>query len=111
MQFIGTADPFIWMVRKEGYGIFGPEEASTLFGDQCKAEEGPWIGPAMSPKKAFLDWRTYAPLRDHTALFRTFIDLDCSSESIVNFANRFGLLKDAERGEPIATWETAIATM
>jgi hypothetical protein len=99
------------MVRRAGHNVVSPEEALELFGDGCGGTSGPWIGPTTSPQEKRIGFDTYVPLRDNAALFRTFIDLECSPEPIVNFANRFGLLTDPERGEPVSTWERAIATM
>lgn len=56
------------------------------------------------------DWEQYAPLQ-RTALFRTFGDLyRHSSESIVAFANQFGLLTHPQQGEPIGLWGTGNRT-
>lgn len=65
--------------------------------------------------------RPYAPLIDHPALFRAFADLTGTSEAIVTFADRYGLLggsmarrflvPDSDEigiGEPIEAWQDEI---
>jgi hypothetical protein len=55
--------------------------------------------------------RKYAPMSENPGLFRTFIDLDSSPASLVNFADKFGLLTDSDRCEPVSIWEEAITRM
>jgi hypothetical protein len=121
---------FIWYCHESGYQIgphlvpqwllhgaravhvYSAEEnrAMKAHVDESGRSDTAWIRPVDPSTRADKVKRRYAPLRD-TALFRKFADVECTSESTLNFANQFGLLTDAEKGESLATWTAAIADM
>ncbi len=74
-------------------------EASARFG-------GEWVKPLGVSAGSEKPVRTYS-LRN-PALFRTFAGVRNEHDSIVAFADRYGLLTDAEEGESIDTWTSAI---
>jgi hypothetical protein len=78
---------FSWPVHEGGYGWGAP-----VPGSYCPEDEG-WYRPLI-PVDAAPRVRRYEPLREHSALFRTFGDLDIGleGEGIVKFANQYGLL-------------------
>src|ERR1022692_1657996 len=109
---------FIWYCYKMGYQIDAPPLVFSR--EELRLEERPaepdrfddcWIRPVKSSTRSTKAWRRYAPLRDDSALFFTFADLEFERNSVVDFASRFGLLTDPEKGEPLATWRAAIADM
>jgi hypothetical protein len=102
---------FIWSLHESGHAVVALKsialKGSEIVSGDTAISDDQWIVPVNRIRRH----RRYAPLRTHTALFRTFVDLDPSPESIVNFADRFGLLTDPDKGEPLATWRSAIADM
>jgi hypothetical protein len=106
---------FEWFVAHEGYccavapwqdlGAAQPTEAPVLFPD------------------ATLHWRRYAPMEEYPVLYRTFAELDASPESLLGFANTYGLLglwgnvwpgsttTMPVHGEAVAHWEEAMRDM
>ena len=103
---------FIWCLPEAGHHVvseWGLGEAQHLSGDESRRIDYPWVRPIESSGKE--SWRRYAPLESNPALFRRFVDVGQSQESIVDFADRFGLLTDPEKGEPLATWRAAITDM
>jgi hypothetical protein len=101
---------FVWPLNKAGHEVSNQEVVKACFTayiDESVSSESQWIRPVGGKKR----WYRYAPLHSNTALFRTFIDLDGGSQSIVDFANRFGLLTNPEEGEPLALWKAAVAEM
>jgi hypothetical protein len=104
-------DEFVWPLNKAGYEIskhhFVQEAYLGEFLGESGSPETEWIRPLGGGRRS----HRYAPLRGNTALFRTFVDLDGGPQSIVDFANRFGLLTNPEEGEPLALWEAAVAEM
>jgi len=94
---------FYWTVSQAGHGLI-PNVVDTAGG--LETRDFKWIEPGSVLK----GWRRYAPLQNN-ALFLNFANLDDRPASILGFANRFGLLTDPERGEPISTWTSSIASM
>jgi hypothetical protein len=98
---------FVWEV-----GDYRLQEAST------DGQVGVWLIPNT--------WgsRSTEPLRDHSALFRTFAATAETPVAILNFANQYGLLggpavkffgvlaeEESSRAEPIERWLTEIQLM
>jgi hypothetical protein len=54
--------------------------------------------------------RTYSPA-DHPGLFRSFAQLDGSPESIIGFANAYGVLADDGDPESVSDWRPEIREM
>lgn len=139
---------FLWEVARDGYRVVevtpdavlhtnaeAPDlPAGQVYEDlhQVMAEEAQRRGlPAhrvrllttVAPDEEGLWVTRYAPLIDHSALFRTFADLPISAQSIVNFADRFGFLGGTATrryrmtdghigfGEPVDVWHDAIRDM
>jgi hypothetical protein len=120
---------FAWFVHNAGHLLVGAEAKGDLplagAGETGNSEIGRvkpasppehdrsrrsgeiWVKPAQSTSSR-KRVRRYAPLRN-PALFRIFVDVSGDPDSVVDFANRFGLLTDAEKGESLTTWKRAIA--
>src|ERR1039457_6881344 len=110
---------FVWPLHKPGYEVRHPQDSqvsgskTTLIIDAFDQDMlcAPWIAPAEPRNRTVKRWRPNTPLRSKTALFRTFGDLDCSEASIVDFADKYGLLTDPENGESLETWKVSSAEM
>lgn len=140
---------FLWEVARDGYRVVEVAPDSVLHTnaeapdlpaglvyqdpDQVMAEEAARRAlPArrvpllttVAPDQDGLWVTRYTPLREHSALFRTFADLSGTPEVIVTFADRYGMLggsaerrfvvTDSDRigfGEPINRWRDAIRDM
>jgi hypothetical protein len=90
---------FIWVLPEAGHLVAVAQGAGAI------------ILPKEHSRRATERWIRYTPLHSNPGLFRAFADIDRTQESIVAFADRFGLLKDPEGGEPLATWRAAIIEM
>src|SRR5579862_4106364 len=124
---------FTWPLHDEGYQLCGysarASEKKVRSGSTSKynterrvpegevpetEHSGPsdklWVQPVASATRSETRRRQYAPMRN-PVLFRTFADVRCDPDAIVDFANRFGLLTDAEEGESIGTWKAEITDM
>jgi hypothetical protein len=103
-----------WVLERGGTAyVCSADENKALqaYFDESGGSDAAWIRPVQPSPRAKKTWRRYAPLRDNPALFRTFVDVEYKQESIVKFANRFGLLTDPQKGEPLGTWAAAISDM
>jgi hypothetical protein len=76
---------FTWRVPEHGFEWVHLEDSP----DQLLVPRLVPIG-GMDPKNLKLPVREYAPLLEHTGLFRTFADLPLSEHGILQFANRYG---------------------
>jgi hypothetical protein len=76
---------FTWRVPEYGFEWVHLEDRP----DQLLVPRLVPIG-GMDPKNLKLPVREYAPLLEHTGLFRTFADLPLSEDGILQFANRYG---------------------
>jgi hypothetical protein len=110
---------FTWFVHDTGHQLVIPSVGgigkskivtrASVEASKSWQPENLCIEPAQSTRSK-KRMRQYAPLKE-PGLFRTFVDLSGEPDSIVNFADRFGLLTNVEKGEPFATWKTAITEL
>src|SRR5580704_1442634 len=110
---------FTWHVHNGGHQIVvipGNHDMDAVMrtsaseADRTQRHEVAWIRPKQSSCRSRRREKRYLPLRK-PALFRTFAEVDAEQDSIVNFADRYGLLTDAQKGESLETWQAAIAEM
>lgn len=110
---------FRWRVAQRGYGwvrTIPIREPSGAVGssEQLVLTDGVPVG-TKNPAVA------YAPLREHTGLFRVFAETPPTKEAVLQFANRFGPLGESVgiildggvvgTGEPVSLWKREIAAM
>jgi hypothetical protein len=85
---------FFWYVQPGTY-TWGP---GPVFADDHKYAPDsipPALGVGFLPVPEVRPLRCYAPLREHTGLFRTFAETEPNEEGAKDFADRFGLLSAA----------------
>jgi hypothetical protein len=85
-------EDFFWYVQPGAY-LWG---AGAVFGDEVEhADSPPALGVGYYPPQRGSVLRRYAPLRDHTGLFRVFAEIEPTEQGTLRFADRFGLLLSA----------------
>jgi hypothetical protein len=92
---------FIWVVPTSGYRWIDSEVHKRSLKRATFMDAG---NPRLKPQPVLTDslssglpasYRTYRPLEEHTGLYHEFIETDWHSrESILQFANQYGLLGD-----------------
>ena len=110
---LAVTNEFSWSVCRAGHRVVdcpSNEAQSEIEGERLAQANKLWVRPMESPKLLRQKLLRYYPLRN-PAIFRMFADVGPDHQSILNFANRFGLLTDAVSGESLAFWQEQISDM
>ncbi len=118
---------FEWQVARDGYRVVAVAPGAVLHTDaEASGLPADQVMVTTAEPRYRYSVHTYAPLTAEPALFRAFGDLPATSEAIVAFADRYGLLGGSvERevsvigsdtafvgtGEPVDAWLSAIEDM
>src|SRR5262249_22317738 len=90
---------FTWWVPANGY----------VWRDAIAGERQHWVLVPNAGSGPGWRGRRYAPLQEHSGLFREFAATETSPEGLLGFANRYGtLFGEHGRPEPLHRWQVEV---
>ena len=87
---------FFWLVQPGAYSAGGVEATNDSTPDEPPTHTRS-VFASMRQAAHPSPLRRYAPLREHTGLFRLFAETELTTKSVIGFADRFGLLLSARQ--------------
>jgi hypothetical protein len=98
---------FSWFLPEVGHEVVPKPVAVSAETDI----DALWIRPVEQSTSSANAWRRYTLIQSEGGLFRRFAAIEFKPQSIVEFADQYGLLTDSRRGEPLSVWKAAIEEM